>query len=203
MTEVPRIPPLAPARYAASLTCAVLLWSAAARAETFDPPALRNERSQFVLLEPLTQAPSTPLLRLDGHAADLSAFLGKVVLLNFWASWCPPCVKEMPSLDALAASHRGDRFAVVAVSLDRDNGEGVRNFLSRHPLRHVVVLRDPRHRFGALREDELSEKLLPVYGLPTSYILDRQGRVTGYLVGPADWTSTAARAFVDYFVAAH
>lgn len=192
---------LAARRSIVALLCAVgTLLGGPGRANSLDPPVLRNGISQFILLEPQALAPSTPLRGLKGTTTrSMASFRGKIVLLNFWASWCAPCAEEMPSLDALAESIPSDRFVVVAVSLDGDNGQAVRSFVARNHLQHLTVLLDPHHQFGALTTEETSPRTMPVYGLPTSYVLDRDGRVTGYLVGPTAWDSSEARSFINYF----
>lgn len=144
-------------------------------------------------------APSTPVRGLDGTTTSLANFRGKIILLNFWASWCVPCAEEMPSLDALAADVPTDQFVVVAVSLDQDNEQRVRSFIAQHRLRHLIVLLDPNHHLGVLTNEAASTRSMPVYGLPTSYVIDRTGRVAGYLIGPTDWDSSQARSFIDYF----
>lgn len=186
-------------RWAIMAFCvATTLSGANARANSLYPPVLRNGLSQFTLLEPENPVPLTKLRGLDGGIVSTASFRGKIVLLNFWASWCAPCAEEMPSLDALAASIPSDRFAVVAVALDGDS-RAVRSFVARNRLQHLTVLLDPNHQFGALTNERASPETMPVYGLPTSYILDKDGRATGYLVGPTVWDSARARSFIDYF----
>lgn len=174
--------------------------SANARPDSLNPPTLRNGISQFILEEPLKPAPLTRLRGLDGRVLSMDRFYGKVVLLNFWASWCAPCVEEMPSLEALAASLPPDRFVVVAVSLDGGDGQQVRLFVNQHNLRHLTVALDPNHEFGALTSERKPESVMPVYGYPTTYVLDKRGLVTGFLVGPTRWDSQLARSFIDYFI---
>ncbi len=173
---------------------------ATARPESLDPPTLRNGISQFVLEEPLRPAPLIRLRGLDGRPLRMDKFYGKVVLLNFWASWCAPCVEEMPSLEALAASLPSDRFVVVAVALDGGDGRQVKSFVKQHNLRHLTVVLDPNHEFGALTSEAKPEPTMPVYAYPTTYVLDKRGLVTGFLVGPTTWDSPLARSFIDYFI---
>lgn len=182
------------------VSAAVTLSSAGARPGSLDPPTLRNGISQFVLEEPLRPAPLTRLRGLDGRMLSLDKFYGKVVLLNFWATWCPPCVEEMPSLEALAASLPSDRFVVVAVSLDDGDGRQVKAFVKQHNLRHLIVVLAPNHEFGALTNEGKPDPTMPVYGYPTTYVLDKRGLVTGFLVGPTTWDSPLARSFVEYFI---
>lgn len=182
------------------VSAATTVSSANARPESLNPPTLRNGISQFILEEPLKPAPLTQLRGLDGRMLSMDQFYGKVVLLNFWASWCAPCVEEMPSLEALAASLPPDRFVVLAVSLDGGDGQQVRSFVKQHNLRHLTVALDPDHEFGALTSEGKPGPMMPVYGYPTTYVLDKRGLVTGFLVGPTTWDSPLARSFIDYFI---
>lgn len=176
-----------------------VLWQSGASAEAPFPPALYSERSQFILIEPQKEAPLIKLAQPSGQIVDIAKFRGKVILLNFWASWCAPCAEEMPSLDALAKAIPSSRLTVVAVALDSGDGRSVRAFLKRHPLQNVTVLLDPDHRFGSFADEARSPRTIPVYGLPTSYILDMHGRLVGYLTGAVDWNSEPAKTFIGYF----
>ncbi len=120
----------------------------------------------------------------DGAGAPLTleAFRGKVVLVNLWATWCPPCVKEMPSLDRLQARLGGPDFEVVAISQDKGGVALPAAFLSREGLESLTVYLDPR---------ATAVPALRAPGLPTSVLIDRDGREIARLVGPAEWDSDA------------
>ena len=113
-----------------------------------------------------------------GRTVALSSLRGKVVVLNFWATWCPPCVEEMPSLVAMQHQMR-DTVIVFAVSVDTDEPT-YRRFLEQYHAQELLAVRDPEQK-GAL--------LYGTTGYPESYIIDRQGTVLRKLVGPVDWTS--------------
>jgi thiol-disulfide isomerase/thioredoxin len=120
----------------------------------------------------------------DGGDISLAAFKGTPVLVNLWASWCIPCVKELPTLDALARSHRADgRLGVVAVSQDSGPHASVVAFLAKHKIADLAAYQDA--------EMHLSFGLdAPV--LPTSVLYDAQGREVWRYVGDFDWTSAEA-----------
>lgn len=184
-----------------SLICMVgIVADPRANANSLNPPVLRNDNSQFILLEPESIAPATTLRTLDGRALTIANFRGKVVLLNFWATWCAPCVEEMASLDALGAKFSAEQFVVVAVSLDRGSPEAVGSFVVQHQLRNITVLLDRDHQLGSLPGDRPQSRVLAINSLPVTYVLDREGRVTGFLSGPENWMSAQAQSFMSYFV---
>ena len=166
-----------------------------------DPPALRNGGHQFTLLRPLRPAPLTPLLMADGRVVDLGRFRGQVVLLNFWATWCPPCVSEMPSLDRLQADMKKDGLKVVAVSIDRDGLRAVAPFFERLGLADLDIFLDPELSAAYFETSAAKRAAFVLYGLPITYIIDHEGAVMGYIRGAADWDSKEARRFLHYYLA--
>ena len=102
---------------------------------------------------------------------------GKVVVLNFWATWCPPCVEEMPSLVKLQSNLK-DRVVVLAVSVDEDE-RSYRAFLKKNNV-DLLTVRDPQQK---------SNELYGTFKFPETYVIDRQGVVQRKFIGPVDWTS--------------
>jgi cytochrome c biogenesis protein CcmG, thiol:disulfide interchange protein DsbE len=121
---------------------------------------------------------------LNGKPATLADLRGKVVVLNFWASWCPPCVEETPSLNALQQQLAPLGGMVLAVSVDEQDSE-YRKFIDEY---HVIfpTYRDP------------AQKIASVYrtgGYPETYIINRQGRIERKIIGPQDWTGPDIMAY--------
>ena len=116
--------------------------------------------------------------------ADLK---GKYILLNFWATWCAPCRKEMPSLDNLQAELGGDEFAVVTVATGRNAPTGIRRFFEEFGVTTLPQYRDPKQTLA--RE-------MAVFGLPTTVILNPEGQEIARLRGDALWDSDSAKAIV-------
>ena len=123
----------------------------------------------------------------DGNEVSLADFRGKVVVLNLWATWCAPCRREMPSLDRLQAALGDQGLEVIALSLDRGDVAKVREFFDELGLSNLAIYHDPEARAG--RE-------LGAPGLPTTLMIDRDGREVGRLLGPAEWDSDAAIAVI-------
>ena len=157
------------------------------------PPILRGETGQFTLSRPLRTAPLMPIRTGRGGVTNLTRFHGKIVLLNFWATWCLPCIREMPSLDRLQEALGGDDFTVVALSID-DGPEPVARFFARSGLKTLAPYLDP---------NGTSARAFKLFGLPMTYLIDRRGRIRGYITGAVDWDSRAARALIAYYIDAN
>lgn len=182
------------------VTFLVLSAISAATSGAAEPPVFRSRSSQFVLLRPIDSAPSTKIQGIGSAPVDLTQLRGRVVLLNFWASWCLPCVYEMPSLDRLAATADPSRLRIMAIAIDRDGAATVMPFLREHGLTHLAIGLDPDQRLGSLSTDHVSVGALPLWGLPITYIIDKHGNVVGYITGAAEWDSQKAQAFLNYFI---
>ncbi len=121
----------------------------------------------------------------DGATSiHLASYRGRVVLLNFWATWCPPCVQEMPAL--LQLQHDRPDLAVLAVSIDEDPGAYSR-FLARHHV-DLVSVRDPNRSAANLYHTE---------GWPETYIIDRKGIIRRKIVGDPDWSNPEIRSYLS------
>ncbi len=124
--------------------------------------------------------PDTKFLAEDGSERSLSDYLGKGIVLNFWATWCAPCVREMPQLDRLAALVRGNGIDVLAISEDRKGMELAPKFYKKNKLNDLPVLVDQKS--GLLRA-------LKIKGLPSTILINPQGQEIGRVTGIAEWDS--------------
>jgi len=131
-------------------------------------------------------APALRLPGLDGSTTDLAAFRGRVVVLNFWASWCPPCVHEMPSLEGLHRTLGPEGLVVVGVSVDEDE-QALRSFVEEQGITFPILL-DPGGRHAATAYGTLD--------FPTTFVIDRDGILKRRYVGPTQWDTPAA---LDHF----
>jgi thiol-disulfide isomerase/thioredoxin len=157
-----------------------------------DQSLLRGEMTDFVYAASPRLAPTEAFLHDDGDTT-LADFRGRTVLVNFWATWCAPCLKELPSLDALQGDLGGRDFAVVAVAADPKGPEAARAFLDQLNLKNLNLYADPKL---ALTIATGGSGVLPV-----SILYDGEGREVGRLVGEADWTSEEAKALVRAAIA--
>ena len=148
------------------------------------PPA---ELTAFVPAEPPRRLATTAFATAAGEARSLEAFHGKGVVLNFWATWCAPCVREMPSLDRLKARVADDGIGVVALSEDQDADKVVGPFLEKLGVRHLEALVDRRQ--GLLTA-------LGVGALPTTVLVDGGVREVGRVQGAVEWDQPAVQAFL-------
>ena len=146
---------------------------------------------EFTLLDPPQPAPGLGFTTRAGEAKSLADFRGRAVLVNLWATWCEPCVEEMPSLDRLQAK-LGDRLTVLAISEDRRGGDVVEPFLRKLGLKNLGVYLDSKN--AALRDFKIE-------GLPTSVLIDRDGRMRFRVVGAAAWDSPGMLARLAPYLA--
>ena len=139
---------------------------------------------QFTALPAPLPAPAFAFTTRDGTQKQLADFKGKLVLVNLWATWCGPCVEEMPSLERLQAK-LGDKLTVLAISEDRQGETVVAPFLQKNGIQHLAIFLDPKS--AATGE-------LGAQGLPTSYLVARDGTIVGKEEGGANWDSSAMLA---------
>ncbi len=117
----------------------------------------------------------------------LSQYRGKYLLVNFWATWCAPCRREMPSLDRLEAQAGNARFAVIGVATGRNALPAMKKFLDEAGVRHITLLRDPQQQFA---------RSVGILGLPATLILDPDGREIARMIGDAEWDGPEALALI-------
>ncbi len=139
-----------------------------------------GKMTSFVFEDKPEALPDVKFNDAAGNQLSLKSFTGKTVLLNLWATWCAPCLQEMPHLDELQARLGSGKFEVVAVSLDRGNPAKPKKFLDDIQAKALRFYHDP---LAKLNFD------LDVIGMPTTLLIDGEGREIGRLVGPAEWHS--------------
>ena len=149
----------------------------------FAMTAFGAQKAELRPLKNPAPASAFMLRDLDGKLTSLADFEGKVVLLNFWATWCANCRNEMPAMERLYQSLRADGFEIVAISVDQVSSEKVKTFAEELKLT-FPVLHD---------RDSIISNLYSNPGVPVSYLIDRQGRIVYRVLGEYDWFSPEGR----------
>jgi peroxiredoxin len=134
-------------------------------------------------------APSFTLKDLNGKEVKLEDHRGKIIFLNFWATWCPPCRDEMPSMEKLYTEFKKRGFTMLAVDL-REGAKKVRAFKERFKLNFPILLDS---------DGEVALKY-GVFSIPTTYLIDREGHVIGGTLGARDWASKEAFELFDHLL---
>jgi peroxiredoxin len=133
-----------------------------------------------------SEAPDFTLMSLDGRPVRLRGLRGKLVLLNFWATWCAPCLHEMPSMERLYQTFKQTEFVLLAVSMDRQGAEVAQPFANNLKLTFPILL-DPASEVA---------RQFGVRGLPATYLIDADGLLIGAAIGARDWYRTEAKALI-------
>jgi thiol-disulfide isomerase/thioredoxin len=162
-------------------------------------PALTNNNIDFVLgeglsarftaFDPFEPMPDFPFKTVFDRDKTFDNYKDQWVILNLWATWCPPCIVEMPSLQALQDAYGDKGVKVVAIALDKNmNGKKLRNFMAKHQFGAIA---------GFYGDGPDALKKFSMRGLPTTYILNPQGLAVGRVSGDFDWIGDEAKAFMD------
>lgn len=155
-------------------------------------PVLKGEMGDFSYFAGPKPVPPISFEDGQGKTLSLADFKGRVVLVNFWATWCAPCKSEMPSLDRLEAALGGRDFIVLDLSLDRQGKAAIEPYFRDNKLAHLGIYIDREGKgFRAWQGS----------GVPTSFIIGRDGLARGVLLGAADWDSPAAIKLIRHFIA--
>jgi len=156
-------------------------------------PPLEGWFSDGINLEQQAAPDASFTAIIDGQEQEvaLADYAGQVLLVNFWATWCAPCVEEMPALDALEAELGGEDFQVLVVSNDRKGLEMVEPFYQEQGLDNLGIWLDPRGHLMRAFETR---------GLPTTFVIDREGQVVARAEGAAPWDSKEAIALLRWYM---
>lgn len=146
---------------------------------------------RFVFHDRAVPAPDAVFHDEHGNDVKFSSFKGKVILVNLWATWCAPCIKEMPDLNELQKSLGGDKFEVVLLSENQDGIESSLKFLEENNITHLNTFLDTKRDVA---------RAFKSAALPTSIIINADGYEVGRLVGPAEWNSGDAKALINYLI---
>jgi thiol-disulfide isomerase/thioredoxin len=171
---------------------AMTVGAGAAKAPVSAPYAPSGEMQNFTLHKAPRDVADIRFTDAEGRDLSLADFKGKIVLLNLWATWCAPCRREMPEIDALQGDYGGKDFVVLALSQDRKGLVAVHRFYREIGVKNLVMYIDQKAR---------AARQLRAPGLPTTILLDRRSAELGRLIGPANWNSPDARKLIEHFLA--
>jgi thiol-disulfide isomerase/thioredoxin len=154
-------------------------------------PLTRGEVAAVQVEKTPRPMPQLTFRDADGATHSIADFRGKTVLVNLWATWCVPCRREMPALDALEAKLGGDDFQVVAINIDTRNTDKPHAWLKENGITRLAYYADPEAKvFQALKEEGKA------FGMPTTVIVDHNGCMVASLAGPAEWASDDALSLI-------
>ena len=136
------------------------------------------------------RVPDFSLKDLTGKKVEIKQYKGKIIFLNFWATWCGPCKEEMPSLEVMHRQFKGENFVLMTISVDYEGLKPVQEFLNKQHYTFPVLL-DPNGE---------TLDLFEVKGIPTTFIIDKKGRVIGRAIGPRDWKSPEVFSLINLLV---
>jgi thiol-disulfide isomerase/thioredoxin len=155
-------------------------------------PLARGEVAALTVAEKPFRVPELAFQGADGRRHSLQDWRGRFVLLNLWATWCVPCRKEMPALDALEGELGGQDFQVVAVNIDTRDPDKPKAWLKEAGINRLAYYADPQAQvFQDLKAAGRA------FGMPTTLLIDPQGCEIANLAGPAEWASDDAVKFVQ------
>jgi peroxiredoxin len=150
----------------------------------------QNSGQRVKIVREGDQAPEFSLPALDGKAISLSSYRGKVVMVHFWATWCPPCIEELPTLERLYRAYFGKDLEILAVSVDEGGAGAVEQFMRKNRFALPVLL----------NPDQSVSRQYGTFKFPETYLVDREGIVRRKIIGAADWTSPEAQKFIQAMV---
>lgn len=172
---------------ALALAAIVAIWPAgaslASEACAAPPPSL----SKLELAKEPAAVPAVPFSDADDRERTLAGFPGQALVVNFWATFCAPCVKEMPSLDRLADMVGDDRIVVLALSGDREGAPVVAKFYEKNDIRHLGIAIDRLSKLA---------RAMNINGLPTTVLVNAMGQETARVVGEVQWDDPDAVAYL-------
>ena len=174
----------------------ICLWIMMAK-DTLSPaylgagPERMGQMQSFTMSPSLRPPPTVAWRDANGQEVSLAAFRGKVVMLNFWASWCSPCLRELPSINRLQARLGGNQFTVVALNVDRGGKSVASRYSRRLKLDKLALYTDQSNN---------AAKSMRLQNMPTTIIFDAEGREVGRLVGAAEWDTEEAINLLKWFI---
>jgi peroxiredoxin len=151
----------------------------------------QNSGQRTKIIREGDRAPEFSIPSLDGKPVSLSSFRGKAVMVHFWATWCPPCVEELPTLERLYRGNFGRDLEILAVSVDEGGAAAVVPFMQKNRFALPILL----------NPDQSVSRAYGTFKFPETYLVDREGVVRKKVIGAVDWMSPAAQEIIQALVA--
>ena len=178
---------LKPVFFGSVIFIALITWFIVGSSNT---PPITGQMKNFQISNRVTPAPRIPFHDANGNKKVLADFEGKVLLINFWATWCAPCIREIPSIARLHAKKNGQNFKVLPISTDAKGADAPLNFLKKINQTTLPIYVDTKMVLA---------RAMGVNVLPTSILVDRRSNVVGRIVGAAEWDSAEALALIKHY----
>lgn len=128
---------------------------------------------------------------VNGKPIDFSQYKGKVVMVNMWATWCPPCVRELPAIERLATKFKADEFALLPISIDAGGKQQVQSFLTSLGMANFNSYYDPKQNLG---------QVFPLDTIPATFILDQNGQLIAFVRSFVDWDDVKVVSLIQDFI---
>lgn len=152
-----------------------------------EKPMIMN---RFIEMSSARKVPNVSFVDTQGGSIQLKQFKGKVVLVSLWATWCSPCIKEIPQMEAIRQTNLENNLVVVPISIDKESDQ-VAPFLKRHGLSHYQTWLDPQMNI---------DKIMPADVVPATYVFDGSGNLVGFLRGYLDWGDKDVQPYLEQLI---
>ena len=166
---------------------ALITWFIAGSSNT---PPISGQMKNFKISNRVMPTPRIPFHDANGNKKVLADFEGKVLLINFWATWCAPCIREIPSIARLHAKKDGQNFKVLPISTDSKGAKAPLNFLKKIKQTNLPIYVDTKMMLA---------RAMGVNVLPTTILVDRRSNIIGRIDGAAEWDSAEALALINHY----
>ncbi|MCF1428794.1 MAG: TlpA family protein disulfide reductase [Shewanella sp.] len=158
---------------------------------TGEPIPRTMQMTGFVEMQYARTVTDMSFTDLQGKVVKLSDYHGKLLMLNLWATWCPPCLKEIPALQQVKANNAGNQVEIVSLSIDQ-NPENIPAFLKEHGIKNFGSLTDPTGKI---------EQIMPANVVPATYVFDGAGNLVGFMRGFLHWDDKGVQPYLDKLIA--
>ncbi|RTR31308.1 TlpA family protein disulfide reductase [Shewanella atlantica] len=147
--------------------------------------------SRFIEMQSAREVPDVTFIDTEGGEVNLKQYKGKVVMVNLWATWCAPCIKEIPQMENIRQTNIDKDLVVLPISIDEETDK-VKPFLARHGLAHYKTWLDPNKDI---------DQVMPADVVPATYVFDGSGNLIGFLRGYLDWGDEDVQPYLEKLVA--